>query len=277
VEPIIHTGAKPVFVDIDMDSYNIDPAKIEAAITDRTKAIMPVHLYGRPADMDAIREIAKRYNLKVIEDAAQAHGAEYKGKRVGSMGDVACFSFYPGKNLGAYGDGGAVVTNTQEIADRVRLLHNHGRREKYEHEVVGHGYRLDALQAAILKAKLARLDEWNRQRRANAEVYRQLLDGLDLVLPNEPQDVQSVYHLFVVRTPQRDQLREDLRTREIFAGIHYPIPLHLQPSLIHLGYSKGEFPNAERAAEEVLSLPMYAELNQRQLEQVAQAVREFFN
>lgn len=274
-EPIIHAGATPVFVDIDLDSYNLDPAGIESALTERTKAILPVHLYGRPADMDPILEVASQHNLKVIEDAAQAHGAEYKGRRVGSIGDVACFSFYPGKNLGAYGDGGAVVTNNQGIAENVRMLCNHGRKEKYEHEMIGYGYRLDALQAAILKVKLDRLEEWNRQRRENAEIYRELLDGLDLALPTEPQYVKPVYHLFVVRTPQRDQLREYLRAQEIYAGIHYPIPLHLQPSLAHLGYGKGNFPDAEKAAEEVLSLPMYPELDRSQLEQVAQAIHRF--
>jgi len=275
VEPIIHAGATPVFVDIDLDSYNLDPAGIESALTERTKAILPVHLYGRPADMDPILEIAGKHNLKVIEDAAQAHGAEYRGKRAGSIGDVACFSFYPGKNLGAYGDGGMVVTNNGEIAEKVRMLRNHGRKEKYEHEVIGYGYRLDALHAAILNVKLGRLEKWNRQRRENAGIYRELLDGLDLVLPTEPQYIKSVYHLFVVRTSRRDLLREHLRSQEIYAGIHYPIPLHLQPSLSYLGYTKGDFPNAEKAAEEVLSLPMYPELNQSQLEQVTQAIRGF--
>ncbi len=276
-EPIIHAGATPVLVDIDLDSYNLDPARIEPAITERTKAILPVHLYGRPADMDPILVIAERHNLKVIEDAAQAHGAEYKGQRVGAIGDVGCFSFYPGKNLGAYGDGGIVVTSNREIAERVRILRNHGRQAKYEHELVGYGYRLDALQAAILKVKLARLEEWNRQRRQNAEIYRELLDGLNLVLPTEPQTIKSVYHLFVVRTSQRDQLREYLASQGIHVGIHYPLPLHLQPALAHLGYDNGDFPNAEKTAEEVLSLPMYPELSQSQLEQVAQAIHGFMS
>ena len=275
-EAISHAGAKPVFVDIDHRSYNIEPTKIEAAITERTKAIIPVHLYGQPADMDQITELARRYELKVVEDAAQAHGAEYKGRRVGTSGDVACFSFYPGKNLGAYGDGGAVVTNDAKIAERVRMLRDHGRRMKYEHLEIGYGERLDALQAAILRVKLRRLDEWNEQRRQKCEVYRQLLKDLDLTLPTELDQVKSVYHLFVVRVAQRDELQEYLRSKRISVGIHYPIPLHLQPAFAHLGYSKGDFPVAETATREVLSLPIYPELTQEQVELVATAVRGFF-
>jgi dTDP-4-amino-4,6-dideoxygalactose transaminase len=276
-EAIIHAGAVPVFVDIDLHSYNIAPERIEAAITRKTKAFLPVHLYGRPAEMDPIMELAGRHGLAVIEDAAQAHGAEYGARRVGSMGHASSFSFYPGKNLGAYGDGGAVVTNDQKIAERVRLLRNHGRRDKYEHLVVGYGYRLDALQAAILKAKLEHLHEWNERRRANADTYRGLLQGLDLVLPQDSDRLKSVYHLFVVRTAQRDALREHLRSKEIHSGVHYPIPLHLHPAYQHLGYREGDFPSAEQAAREVLSLPMYPELTRSQMEEVARAITQFLS
>ena len=268
-------GARPIFVDIDPRTYNMDPAKIEAAITERTKAIMPVHLYGQPAEMDPILEIADRHGLKVIEDAAQAHGAEYKGRRAGSMGHAAIFSFYPGKNLGAYGDAGALVTNDGEIAEKVRLLRNHGRREKYEHLLEGFNYRIDTLQAAILRVKLAHLEEWNEARRRHVATYRELLSDLDLVLPYEPEHVRAVYHLFAVRLRERDALREHLRERGISTGIHYPIPLHLQPAYLHLGHKEGHFPIAEECARQVLSLPMYPELTQGQMEEVTRAIKEF--
>jgi len=268
-------GARPVFVDIDPRTYNMDPAKIEAAITERTKAVMPVHLYGQPAEMDLILEIADKHGLKVIEDAAQAHGAEYKGRRAGSMGHVAIFSFYPGKNLGAYGDAGAVVTDDGEIAEKVRLLRNHGRRDKYEHLLQGFNYRIDTLQAAILRAKLAHLEEWNEARRRRAAAYRGLLGDLDLVLPYEPEHVRAVYHLFVVRLQERDALAKYLRERGISTGIHYPIPLHLQPACRHLGYKEGDFPITEECARQVLSLPMYPELTQAQIQEVVRAIKEF--
>jgi dTDP-4-amino-4,6-dideoxygalactose transaminase len=268
-------GAKPVFVDIDPQTYNIDPARIEAAITERTKAIMPVHLYGQPAEMDPILEIADRHGLKVIEDAAQAHGAEYKGRRAGGMGHVAIFSFYPGKNLGAYGDAGALVTNDGEIAEKVRLLRNHGRRAKYEHLLEGFNYRIDTLQAAILRVKLAHLEEWNEARRRYVATYRELLNNLDLVLPYEPEHVRAVYHLFVVRLQERDALREHLRERGISTGIHYPIPLHLQPAYRHLGHKEGDFPITEECARQILSLPMYPELTRGQMEEVTGAIKEF--
>jgi dTDP-4-amino-4,6-dideoxygalactose transaminase len=268
-------GARPVFVDIDPWTYNIDPARIEAAITGRTKAIMPVHLYGQPAEMDPILEIADRHRLKVIEDAAQAHGAEYKGRQAGSMGHVAIFSFYPGKNLGAYGDAGAVVTDDGEIAEKVRMLRDHGRRDKYEHLLQGFNYRIDTLQAAILRVKLAHLKGWNEARRRHAATYRGLLSGLDLVLPYEPEHIRAVYHLFVVRLQERDALREHLQARGISTGIHYPIPLHLQPAYRHLGYKEGDFPITEECARQVLSLPMYPELTQEQMEEVTRAIKEF--
>lgn len=273
-EAISQTGARPVFVDIEHNGYNLDPSQIEAAITPRTKAILPVHLYGQPADMQPILEIARQHGLRVIEDAAQAHGAEYRGRRVGTWGDAACFSFYPGKNLGAYGDAGAVVTKDVEIANKVRLLRNHGRRDKYEHLMIGYGERLDALQAAILRAKLPHLDKWNERRRALANRYRQLLTGLPIVLPSEPPFTTSVYHLFVVRTSRRDEIQRHLKTRGIETGIHYPISLHLQPAYRYLGYSEGDFPLAEQAAREVLSLPMYPELSKEQISQIVEAVRE---
>jgi dTDP-4-amino-4,6-dideoxygalactose transaminase len=255
-------GARPVLVDIDPRTYK------------RTKAIMPVHLYGQPAEMDPILEIANRHGLKVIEDAAQAHGAEYKGRRVGSMGHMAIFSFYPGKNLGAYGDAGAVVTDDGETAEKVQLLRNHGRREKYEHLLQGFNYRIDTLQAAILRAKLAHLEECNEVRRRHAATYRDLLSDLDLVLPYEPEHVKAVYHLFVVRLQERDAMREHLKARDISTGIHYPIPLHLQPAYRHLGHKEGDFPITEECARQVLSLPMYPELTQSQMEEVARAIKE---
>jgi dTDP-4-amino-4,6-dideoxygalactose transaminase len=289
-EVISLTGARPVFVDVDPRTYNLDPEKVKDAISPRTKVLMPVHLYGQPAEMDPLLEIAKEHNLRVIEDAAQAHGATYHGRPAGSMGDIACFSFYPGKNLGAYGDGGMLVTNDSELANRAQMLRNHGRRDKYEHLLVGYGYRLDALQAAILGVKLKHLDNWNAQRRAHAAYYTELLSGLDVVTPFEPAHLCGVYHLYVIATPQRppprpgtpqdsaagrDSLLNHLKARGIEAGIHYPIPLHLQPVYRNLGYRPGDFPHAERAANHVLSLPMYPELTNEQIEYVAEAVREF--
>ncbi|MCK4262382.1 DegT/DnrJ/EryC1/StrS family aminotransferase, partial [bacterium] len=251
-EAISRVGGKIVFVDIDSKDYNIDVSKIEEKITERTKAILPVHLYGHPADMDPIMEIAEKYNLKVIEDAAQAHGAAYKSRirpgrtraerRVGSIGDINCFSFYPGKNLGAYGDGGMVVTGDDEMANKVKLLRNHGRREKYEHLIEGYNYRLDALQAAILKVKLARLNEWNEARRTRAKLYNDLLADAAVITPLEREYAKHVYHLYVVRTKERDKLKEHLKARGIATGLHYPIPLHLQEAYSHLGYKKGDFP-----------------------------------
>ncbi len=276
-EVISLTGAKPVFVDIDPRTYNIDPNKIEAAITPRTKVLMPVHLYGQPAEMDSILALAKKYSLRVIEDAAQAHGAAYRGRRAGSLGGLACFSFYPGKNLGAYGDAGMLVTNDAELAERARMLRNHGRRAKYEHEIVGYGYRLDALQAAILDVKLKHLEEWNAQRREHADYYTELLSNLDLVTPYEPTHIKSVYHIYAIRSPQRDALLQHLKTRGIEASVHYPIPLHLQPVYKNLNYRAGDFPNAEQVAREELSLPMYPELTHAQIDYVVEAIREFHN
>ncbi|MDY6875227.1 MAG: DegT/DnrJ/EryC1/StrS family aminotransferase [Chloroflexota bacterium] len=274
-EAIWMAGAHPVFVDIDETSYNLNPAQIEGAITSRTKAILPVHLYGQPADIDPILEIAHQHNLLVIEDAAQAHGATYKGRRVGAIGDIGIFSFYPGKNLGAYGDGGAVVTNDEQLADKVRLLRNHGRTTKYEHIQLGYGYRLDALQAAILGTKLPHLEDWTASRRAHACRYTELLSYSDVVTPHESPDARHVYHLYVIRTSQRDDLLAHLKEKGIGAGVHYPIPLHRQPAYVKSGYGDVVLPITERVAAEVLSLPMYPELTDDQIACVADAVAEF--
>ncbi len=274
-EVISVIGARPVFVDIDPRTYNVDPDQIERAITPRTRAILPVHLYGQPAEMDAILAIARKHNLKVIEDSAQAHGAEYRGRRAGTMGDVACFSFYPGKNLGAYGDAGALVTNDADLAAHARMLRDHGRKDKYAHQLVGYGYRLDALQAAILGAKLTHLDAWNARRREMAARYDELLADTGLATPYVPPHITPVFHIYCVRAQDREGLRKHLKACDIDTGIHYPIPLHLQPVYQHLGYKPGDFPIAEKAANEILSLPMYPELTDAQLRQIVDAVKTF--
>jgi len=274
-EAIVSCGARPVLVDCDPRTYNIDVGQLEARVTDRTKAVIPVHLYGQPADMDPILELARRRDLLVIEDAAQAHGARYKGRVVGSLGDVACFSFYPAKNLGAYGDAGAVVTSNAEIASRVALLHDHGAADKYCHEVVGRNSRLDAIQAAVLRVKLRHLTAWNAARRERAAWYNNLLRDLDVVTPYEPAWAEAVYHLYVIRIARRDDVREWLRDAGIATGIHYPVPIHLQPAFRYLGYKESDFPVAETCAREVLSLPMYAELTREQAERIAARLRGF--
>ena len=268
-EAILHAGATPVFSDIDPISYNLDPLQVEDRITDETKAIIPVHLYGHPADMGSLLEIAERRGLKVIEDAAQAHGSEYRGRRAGSMGDAACFSFYPAKNLGAYGDAGMIVTGDPDIAGEARLLRDHGRQGKYEHLSVGFGERLDALQAAILGAKLPYLDEWVDARRQVATQYVELLSGRDVGLPSEADDVKHSYHQFVVRLKDRDACFDRMTANGIGAGVHYPMPLHLQPALNKLGYRPGDFPNSEQAAKEVMSLPIFPEITMDQVAEVA--------
>jgi dTDP-4-amino-4,6-dideoxygalactose transaminase len=272
-EGISFVGATPKFVDCEPDTYNIDPTKIESAITKNTKAIIPVHLYGQPANMDAIRALAAKHNLKVVEDACQAHGALYKGKRVGTMSDAACFSFYPGKNLGAAGDGGAITTNDPKLAETVRLLRDHGSRKKYEHEIVGHNFRLDTIQAAILSVKLPHLDSWNAARKHHAALYTKQLAGLSTVTPPAvAADCESVFHLYVIQVPQRDRVQAALRDANVQTGIHYPIPIHLQPAYKHLGYKAGDFPVAERLANNILSLPMYAELTEAQQKYVVQVL-----
>jgi dTDP-4-amino-4,6-dideoxygalactose transaminase len=279
-EAVSTANASPVFVDCDPDSYNIDAAKIEAAITERTRAIIPVHLYGQPADLDAVFELAERHNFIVVEDAAQAHGARYKGQRVGPLGRAGCFSFYPGKNLGAYGEGGAVVTNDADVARRVRLLRDHGSEQKYRHEIVGYNFRLEGIQGAVLGVKLGHLDRWNDARRAHAARYRELLAPLEdsgmLTLPRESHDAESVYHLFVIQTDARDALQRFLSAAGVQTGIHYPVPVHMQPAYASLGHKEGDFPEAERQARRLLSLPMFAELTDRQLAYVADALGDFF-
>ena len=272
-EAVSHTGAKVVFVDIEDRSYTMDPEKIEKVITERTKAIVPVHLFGQPADMDKIIEIAKKHNLIVIEDACQAHGAEYKGKKVGSLGDIACFSFYPGKNLGAYGDAGMVVTDNKELAEKVRLLRNHGRAEKYYHQVEGYNYRLDAIQAAILRVKLRHLEEWTEKRRRNAKLYNEFLKGNKVKTPLEMEYAKHVYHLYVIKTEERQELYLKLRENGISAAIHYPFPLHLQEAYRYLGWKKGDFPISEACSEGLLSLPMFPELTEDEIKRIVDIIK----
>ncbi|MCU1242693.1 MAG: Glutamine--scyllo-inositol transaminase [Candidatus Acidoferrum typicum] len=272
---ISHAGATPVLVDVDADTYTIDVAAIEKAITPRTKAIIPVHLYGHPADMDAIAQLAQRHGLVVIEDACQAHGARYKGKRTGSLGHAAAFSFYPGKNLGAYGDGGAVVTSDHAFAKRLEMLRNYGQKEKYQHMFRGYNRRLDTLQAAVLRIKLKYLEEWNEARRQHAKTYCRLLEQIGVVVPRAATTSESVWHLYVIRIDQRDALKEHLTTRGIGVGIHYPIPIHLQPAYRDLGYRPGDFPVTEDYARRILSLPMYAELTPEIIGRVAETLSEF--
>jgi dTDP-4-amino-4,6-dideoxygalactose transaminase len=272
---ISNTGATPVLVDIDPVTFNLDVERLEGAINSQTKAIIPVHLYGQPADMDPILEIARRHGLWVIEDACQAHGARYKGKRIGCLGHVAAFSFYPAKNLGAYGDGGIVVTSDEAVARRLQTLRNYGQQEKYHHVVRGHNHRLDTLQAAVLRIKLKYLDEWNTTRRLHARLYEQLLGGNGTATPANADYAESVWHLYVVRVADRQGLSAYLAGQGIATGIHYPIPIHLQPAYRDLGYQSGDFPVTERYAQEILSLPMFAELTQDSVKRVATAVREF--
>lgn len=274
-EAISQTGARPVFVDIDPDTYNLNPELIAAAITPRTRAIMPVHLYGQTAEMDDILTIARRHGLRVIEDAAQAHAAEYRGRRAGSMGDLACFSFYPSKNLGCYGDGGMVTGSDPDLIQRVRKLRDHGRISKYEHDEVGWGYRLDALQAAILGAKLPHLEAWTAARRAHAQRYNGLLRDSEVTTPVALAHNRHVYHCYVVRTPRRDELAEHLKAAGIGVVIHYPLPLHRQPAYRDLGYAPGSLPISEACAEHVISLPMFPELTTEQIERVATTVKAF--
>lgn len=274
VSAIVYTGATPVFVDVEPVHLTMDPGSIEARITSRTKAIVPVHLYGQPADMTPIVEIARRRGLTVIEDAAQAHGAEYGGRRCGSLGDVAAFSFYPGKNLGACGEGGAAVTSDAGLARAMRRLRDWGQERKYEHLVKGFNYRMDGIQGAILRVKLRHLDAWTAARRSHAAAYDRLLADLAPRLPTVRQGSTHVYHVYTVRLADRERYQRELSARGIQTGIHYPIPVHLQPAHADLGHRPGDFPNAERAAAEVLSLPMFAELTAAQIDEVGSALRE---
>jgi len=272
---VSYCGATVVPIEPDERTYNLNPEKLAGAITKRTKGIIPVHLYGQPADMDLIIEVARKNSLWVLEDAAQAHGARYKGKNVGGLGDIAGWSFYPGKNLGASGDGGAITTNNPELADRVRVLRNYGSRTKYYNEVQGYNSRLDEIQAAVLRVKLRHLDEWNERRRRIAELYASQLKTANLVLPDSQEWAKHVYHLFVVRCKQRDALRQHLESREVRTLIHYPIPPHLQQAYRQLAYGEGSLPISERIHREVLSLPIGPHLTEDQALAVIEAVHEF--
>lgn len=270
-------GATPVFADVDPQRHTLAPAALEAAITPRTAAVIPVHLYGCPAEMEPLVGIARKHSLLVLEDAAQAHGARYRGARAGGLGDVAAFSFYPSKNLGAYGDAGAVVTNDADLAEKVRMLRHGGQRGTYEHELLGTNSRLDEIQAAILRVKLPHLDAWNERRRALASRYQAGLSDIPgLALPATPEEVEPVYHLYVIRTPMRDALRDYLAGAGVHTGIHYPRGVHLQGAFAHLGYEWGSCPQAEAAAAEVLSLPIFPQLSAREVEKVIRLVRFFF-
>ena len=279
-------GATPVFVDCHPETYNLDPEKVLHAITSKTKAIVAVHLYGQPADMDALNEIAKVKNINLVEDAAQAHLAEYKGKKVGGLSEATSFSFYPGKNLGAYGEGGAVVTNSDELAKKVKKLREHGQSEKYYHETFGHNYRMEGIQGAVLGVKLKHLEKWTNERRRAASKYEEILGGLDrIVTPAEADGVKHVYHLYVIRINQnnldaitdlRDKLKNHLGENKIASGLHYPVPLHLQKCFNHLGYKNGDFPVTENLAEGGLSLPMFPELTNDQIEYVGDKIKGFF-
>lgn len=278
---IVRLGAKPVFVDIDPTTYNIDPARIEAQITPRTRAILPVHLFGQMADMAPIMAVAARHNLPVIEDAAQAIGSEYQGQRAGSLGTLACFSFFPSKNLGGFGDGGMVTTNDAALAERVSILSKHGSQPKYYHKFVGGNFRLDALQAAVLRVKLPYLDEWTAARQRNAATYRQLFNeaGLheQIGLPSEAPNVRHIYNQFIIRSARRDDLMAHLKAHKIGTEIYYPVPMHLQECFADLGYKAGDFPHSEAAANETLAIPIYPELTDAMLETVVATIAGFYS
>ena len=277
-EAISFCGAKPVFVDIDEQTYTLDPDLLECAITPRTKAVIPVHLFGQTADMDPVLEIARRNRLCVIEDACQAHGAEYKGRKAGSMGDAGCFSFYPGKNLGAFGEAGAIVTNDSTLKQELQVLRDHGQETKYHHSYIGWNARMDGIQAAVLRVKLKTLAHGNDARRTYARHYDESLSGHeDLITPKEAEYAKHVYHIYAVRVKGRDQLLRALADRGISCGIHYPIPIHLQKAYRSLGFRLGAFPVAERCAEEFLSLPMFPELTSEQIETVAREVKSLLS
>lgn len=277
-EAISQAGATPVFVDIDPATCCIDVDKIRHRITARTRAVVPVHLYGQPVDMDPVLEIAHQHRLAVIEDACQAHGASYKGRPAGSMGAVGCFSFYPGKNLGAFGDAGAAVTNDERLALTIRMLREHGQSSKYYHDIEGYTGRLDAIQAAVLRIKLKRLSEWNRKRRSHAAYYTQLLSEVPgVTVVKEADFAQSVFHLYVIQSEDRNELQAFLTAKGIGTGLHYPLPLHLQKAYAQMGFKKGDFPVSERTAERLLSLPMYAELAHEQIEYVVSCIKEYLS
>jgi len=273
---ISYVGAKPVYVDIDEATFNLDPKLIEKAITPRTKAILPVHLYGHPFDVEAFRAIAGKHNLPLVEDAAQAHGAKYKGKVVGTFGEWSAFSFYPGKNLGACGEGGALVTNNAKFAARARSLREHGSSVRYYHDEVGFNYRMEGIQGAVLGVKLKKLNEWSAGRRRVAHRYHELLADTPLQLPREANWAESVYHLYVVRHPKREELKKHLEANGVGCALHYPLPLHLQRCYASLGHKEGAFPVAEKAARECLSLPIYPEMTDAQVQRVAEVIKDFF-
>ena len=272
-EAITMTGARVIFVDCDPKTYNVDLVQLEENITPQTKAIVPVHLYGRPVDMPRLKEIADKYALFVVEDAAQAHGAMIEDKRLGTWGDAGCFSFYPGKNLGAYGDAGAIVTNDEQLALKIRMLANHGRLDKYEHQFEGINSRLDGIQAGILSVKLEYLDAWNQKRREIAGVYGELLDGNDIITPGEAPLTRHVYHLYVIRVPNRDQIRVELKNRGIATGIHYPEALPNLPAYKYLGHKPEDFPVASKYSKEILSLPIYPEMSLEKVEYVCDQLK----
>jgi dTDP-4-amino-4,6-dideoxygalactose transaminase len=271
---ISYAGAKPVFVDID-ETYTMDVSKVEKKITPKTKAILPVHLYGQPADIEPVVGLARKHNLRVIEDACQAHGTEYKGKKVGSFGDVGCFSFYPTKNLGAYGDGGMVITNNEEIAQKLRLLKDYGQVERFSHIMKGYNSRLDELQAAILRVKLKKLDMWNKRRCRHAELYNKLLAESPVITPVVKKGNKHVYHQYVIRTSHRDHLQKWLKKNGVGTDIHYPTPIHLQPAYAELGLQEGALPVTEQYAKEILSLPMNPELKSSEIEQCCKLIQDF--
>src|SRR6266550_6853254 len=274
-EAITFCGARPVFVDVNDCTYTMDPAELEGALTPRTKAIIPVHLFGQPADMDPIMEFARKHDLFVIEDAAQAHGAQYKGRKAGTIGDAGCFSFYPGKNLGAFGEAGAVVTNDPELRKQMQMLRNHGQSRKYYHSTMGWNCRMDGIQAAVLSIKLDHLDEANSLRRKHALEYNQAFAGIDEVLtPFEAKYARHVYHVYAIRVQKRDEVLRDLQEKGVGCAVHYPVPVHLQEAGRNLGYTKGAFPIAEKLADEFLSLPMFPELTEGQIEYVTRCVSE---
>ena len=273
---ISYVNAKPVFVDIDDATFNLDPARVEKAITPRTKAVLPVHLYGHPVDLDPLLEICRRHNLPLVEDAAQAHGATYKGKVIGTFGVMSEFSFYPGKNLGACGEGGALVTNNAPFATRARALREHGSTQRYYHDEIGYNYRMEGIQGAVLGVKLKHLDTWTRERRRVAHRYNELLADTPLQLPREAAYAKSAWHLYVVRHPRRDELKKHLEANQVGCALHYPLPLHLQKAYADLGYKQGDFPIAEKAARECLSLPIFPELTEAQIQRVVSVVKDFF-
>lgn len=276
VLPILAVGARPVFVDVEQATLLMNGALVEQYITPHTRAIIPVHLFGLPVDMDPLLRLAKKYKIAIIEDACQAHGAFYKGKRAGTIGDVGCFSFYPSKNLGAFGDAGMVTTNRKDIREKLKILRNIGQKEKNIHSVLGYNSRLDTIQAAMLRIKLPYLNKWVQKRRQLAHRYNSLLVGLPVILPVEPKSTESSFHLYVIRTPRRDTLKRYLEDNGVMCGIHYPTPIHLQPCMKELGYKKGDFPVSERSAREVLSLPLYPELTMTEVDFVAGYIRRFF-